>query len=355
MKKIAIVAHGLSNGGAERVAALLANKFVELGNEVLFIAVYSEKREYKLEEKVKYKYINVKAKNRIIKLIKRTKSIDKELEIFSPNIVISFVINELIITNIKGKIPLIYTLRIDPNHIMKTNFNKLMCLFSYSRCKNIVFQTPDARDYFNEKMRGKGIVIANPLTPNLPYWKDKEHRKTIITACRLTPQKNLKMLIDGFNIFRKEHQDYDIEIYGEGPLLQELKEYCFKMGIDKYVKFPGYSKNIHNIMAESSMFVLSSDFEGLSNSMLEALAIGIPTICTDCPPGGASLYIKDGINGMLVPVGDSKALANKMKLLVENMHLCESISRESVKIRKKLDENYIIQQWNNITDTKEDK
>lgn len=355
MKKIAIVAHGLSNGGAERVAALLANKFVELGNEVLFIAVYSEKREYKLEEKVKYKYINVKAKNRLIKLIKRTKSIDKELEIFSPNIVISFIINELIITNIKGKIPLIYTLRIDPNHIMKTNFNKMMCLFSYGKCKNVVFQTPDARDYFNEEIREKGIVIGNPLTPNLPYWKDKEHRKTIITACRLTPQKNLKMLIDAFYIFRKEHQDYDLEIYGEGPLLQELKDYCFKMEIDKYVKFPGYSKNIHNIMAESSIFVLSSDFEGLSNSMLEALAIGIPTICTDCPPGGASLYIKDGTNGMLVPVGDSKALANKMKMLVENMCLCENISMESVKIREKLDENYIIQQWNTITDTKEDK
>ena len=146
-----------------------------------------------------------------------------------------------------------------------------------------------------------------------------------------------------------------MEIYGEGPLLQELKEYCFKLKIEEYVKFPGYSKNINHIMAESSIFVLSSDFEGLSNSMLEALAIGIPTVCTDCQPGGASLYIKDGINGMLVPVGDSKALANKIKMLVENMHLCENISRESIKIRNELDENYIIQQWNNIIETKEDK
>ena len=355
MKRIAIVAHGLSNGGAERVAALLANKFVEIGNEVLFIAVYSEKKEYQLEEKVKYKYINVKAKNKLEKYIKRTKFIDRELEVFSPDIVISFIINELIITNIKGKIPLIYTLRNDPHHLLRTNFNKIMCLFSYGRCKNVVFQTPEARDYFNKNIREKGIVIANPLTSNLPYWKDKEHKKTIITACRLAPQKNLKMLIDAFNIFRKENQDYTLEIYGEGPLLQELKEYCFKLKIEEYVKFPGYSKNIHHIMAESSIFVLSSDFEGLSNSMLEALAIGIPTVCTDCPPGGASLYIKDGINGMLVPVGDSKALANKIKMLVENMHLCENISRESIKIRNELDENYIIQQWNNIIESKEDK
>lgn len=348
MKKIAIISHGLSDGGAERVAALLANNFAKQGENVTFIAVYSSEREYELNHNIKYKYIEVSCKNKILRMLKRAKLVNKEIEKIKPDIIISFIINEVIITNIKSKYPIIYSLRIDPNIVMKKYINKKLCKFSYKRARNIVFQTPDAMSFFDKKIRRKGIIIGNPLTPHLPYWKDSIHKKRIITACRLTPQKNLKMLIDAFNEFYKKHADYILEIYGKGELKEQLQKYCFDLGIEKNVFFPGHSKEIHKIMAESSIFALTSDFEGLSNSMLEALAIGIPTICTDCPPGGAKMYINNNENGFLVKVGDTKDLVEKFNLLADKKELSTSFSDESIKIRDELNEEKVLSKWNEI-------
>ena len=156
------------------------------------------------------------------------------------------------------------------------------------------------------------------------------------------------MLIDGFNQFNKIHNDYVLEIYGEGPLKEELENYCKELHVERSVLFKGYSTDIHNIMTRSEIFALTSDFEGLSNSMLEALAIGLPTICTDCPPRGASLYIKDGENGFLVDVGDTKAFTRKLDILAENKELQEKFSKNSPIVRNELDEKNIIKKWKDL-------
>lgn len=348
MKKIAIVAHGLSNGGAERVAALLANKFYEIGYEVNFIAVYSNRREYYLNSNIVYKYIEIKKKNKFSRLFARAKLLKESIEEYNPDIIISFIINEMILVGLNSKIPIIYSLRNNPESVLNNCVNKMICKILYKRAKNVVFQTADAKDYFEKKIKEKGVIIPNPLTPNLPYWNKSNHKKRVITACRLTPQKNLKMLIDAFCHFQKQHSEYNLEIYGDGELKEELEDYTKKLKIDDVVRFPGHSKEIHKIMAESECFVLTSDFEGLSNSMLEALAIGTPTICTDCPPGGAATYITDYKNGMLIPVGDTQELIKRLEELLMKPHLSKEFSKHSVEIRKELEENIIIQKWDDL-------
>ena len=111
------------------------------------------------------------------------------------------------------------------------------------------------------------------------------------------------------------------------------------------MKFHGFSSEIHKIMAESAIYVSSSDYEGISNSMLEALAIGIPAVCTDCPVGGARMYIRDGENGYLIPVGDADVMADRMLALMEDKKLGESFSKESVKIREELTDDRIFGMW----------
>ena len=78
------------------------------------------------------------------------------------------------------------------------------------------------------------------------------------------------------------------------------------------------------------MFVSSSDFEGLSNSMLEAMAMGIPTICTDCPCGGAKMVIENGINGLLTPVGDKDELSAAMQQVADNSQIAHVVTSKSV-------------------------
>lgn len=348
MKKIAIIAHGLGGGGAERVACLVANALAEKKYKVLFIAVYSSDRQYVLNKNVRYEYIDTTENNKLLKFAKRTSEIDKKIRQFNTDLAISFIINETLLTNIKSNVPIIYTLRIAPSRVAESKIDFLICRFLYSRAFKVVFQTKDARDYFSEKIKKKGVVIGNPITDNLPYWKDYQHKKHIISACRLTPQKNLKMMIKAYANFRKKYEEYKLVIYGKGPLLDELIKYADELCVSDYVEFPGHSNNIHRVMAEASIFALTSNYEGLSNSMLEALAIGVPTICTDCPPGGAAEYIEDGVNGMLVSINNDVELTNKLSLIAEDDELANVLSQNSVGIRNILSCDKIMEQWIDI-------
>ena len=344
MKRIAIIAHGLSDGGAERVAALLSNKLHQQGYEILLIAAYSMERVYNLSEGIEYKYIR-KGRNKLLRFLKRTIEIDKLVSQYHSDIIISFIINETILTIIKNRIPVVFSLRIDPAKATEKWRNRLFCSFVYSKAKAIVFQTPNARDFFTEKIKNKGFVIGNPLSPNLPYWNANNHEKRIITACRLTEQKNLPMLISGFSIFEKKHSDYSLWIYGEGPLKNELAVLSNRLNIRNKVYFPGFVDNIHDIMAHSAVFALTSNYEGLSNSMLEALAIGIPTVCTDCPPGGAKIYIKNHENGILIPMNDAEALANSFCELIENKQFSLDTKKKANTIRELLSEDRVFNAW----------
>ena len=346
--KIAVIAHGLSNGGAERVASFVANYYAKIGHEVLFVAVYSPEKVYPLSSEVKYEYTNGNQANKITKGYTRVYNTCKTVKTFQPDVIVSFIINETAVYSLFTKTPIIYSLRQNPMTVCSTFAKKIRCLFAYNKAEKVIFQTIGAKNYFPIKIRNKGVVIPNPLTRNLPCWDAENSNKTIITACRLNKQKNLPMLISAFAIFRETHPDYILRIYGEGELLEELNAYAVSCGVKESVSFPGYAKNSHEIMACSGIFALTSDYEGLSNSMLEALAIGIPTVCTDCPPGGAAMYIPDGENGMLVPVGDAQALADKLCQMAENPALCARMSANAQKIREELEVDKVLKQWEEV-------
>lgn len=353
MKKIAIVAHGLGGGGAERVASILANQFVADGYKVCFIAAYSPKKTYKLDSSVEYNFIQTSYKNKALKFLDRSRKIYSTIKRYGAEKVISFIINETLFCGFSRRFQIIYTLRNDPANILKYKIDRKLCFLLYKRADKIVFQTPQARDFFPEKISKKGVVIGNPLSDGLPHWLEEPvHEKVIMTACRLTKQKNLKMLINGFANFYAKHKDYILRIFGEGPLLEELQDHCLRIGIESSVEFPGYSNNVHREIAKASVFVLTSDFEGVSNSMLEALAIGVPTICTDCPPGGAAMYISNDVNGILIPVGDVEALTMALTKLADNSEICIKLSNESVKIRNQLETGVIYKQWKTVVEEK---
>lgn len=344
MSRIAIVAHGLNNGGAERVASLLANRIYEKGHTVIYIAVYSKDKDYYLNDNIAYYFINETRKNKLTKLVGRSKKINHIINKNKCDYAISFITNEMIIPSLNNRIPIIFSMRNDPEHLLGKKYDKLLCELLYKRAYKIVFQTLGAQSFFSEKIQNKSVVIGNPIPDNLPRWKTNDS-KTIITACRLTSQKNIPMLIKAFKLFLQKHKDYTLKIYGEGELKQELIKLCEQENVEKQVLFMGRSNKIYEVMASSSIFALSSNFEGLSNSMLEALAIGIPTVCTDCPPGGARTYIDNLNNGILVPVNDEKAMAKAFELIADDKKNQSMISQNAMKIREVLEENKVIDLW----------
>ncbi|MGV3216515.1 glycosyltransferase [Clostridium perfringens] len=348
MKKIIFITGFLSNGGSERVISVLADEFQKRNHDVSVITVYGAKNDYLFNKKVKIYPINHKSKNKFLKIINIILGIKNILKKEDPDVVISFdsMINiyTLFVKLLYNK-KVIISERNDPNQYPNSKFMRKIRNFIYRLCDGIVFQTDDARSYFKKIIQDKSTIIFNPISSNLPIWSGLSQEKTIITASRLTPQKNLPMLINAFNEISKEFNDYKLKIFGEGDLYNELYKQINELNINDRVTLEGFSNDIHNEMLSADMFIITSNYEGISNSMLEALAIGVPVISTDSPIGGAKMFINNRKNGLLIKVGDTNELIKAMKAILLNKEFAKSLSIESQKIRKILNTEIIVQQW----------
>ena len=214
-----------------------------------------------------------------------------------------------------------------------------------------VFQTRDEEAYYKPYISKNTAVIHNPIKKGLPSPYVGERRKVIVNFCRISSQKNLYLLIDSFAELLKEFPEYTLEIYGntvaenEECLRDELKQYIKEQCITEYVRILPPAADVHNRVKDCAMFVSSSDFEGLSNSMIEAMAIGLPCVCTDCLGGGAREMIRDGINGILVPMKDRDALCNGMKRVLTDRSLAEELGRNAAETVKEMSVEIIAEKW----------
>lgn len=349
MKKILIIVNDLRNGGVERVLSILANYLSEHNYKIYIRAVISDNQAYKINPNIDYKYVNVIRKGVRENLIREIKNIIKFMKIIKdvdPDWLISFDDSLIVRTAPGAKLlrkKMLVSERLDPA-AYKNILLKFARKWAFKVADKVVFQTQDARDYFSKKIRDKSTIIPNPLSDNLPQ-RAETINKDIVMACRLYPQKNIFMAIDAFALLYLKHPEYRLVIYGDGVLREELIKYSEAKNVAMNVVFPGHSTEIHKIMQECAMYISSSDYEGISNSMLEALAIGVPSVVTDCPVGGARMFIENGVNGFLVPVGDSVAMYKAMKGLIENPDLAKQFSDKSVLIRNQLGIDVICPKW----------
>lgn len=223
-------------------------------------------------------------------------------------------------------------------------------LKAVSKADYAIFQTDDEKAFFEGYIK-KACVIHNPISDKLPEPYFGKRRKTIVNYCRIAEQKNLKLLIDAFIVFKKTNPDYTLEIYGntvvenEKNELKRLIAYTKSVNAQDYVFFLKPRADVHSAVKDCAMFVSSSDFEGLSNSMLEAMAIGLPCVCTDCLGGGAREMITNGENGLLVPMNDVNALAQAMCRMAEDKELSEKCSKNAAKVRKTHAVETISEKW----------
>ena len=352
MKKIVFVIETLFGGGAERVTAALANGFCKDANNQIHIVTYNrdETKEYPVDACIiRHEIGNVTGRNKIQRIYKRIARIRKIIKEIDPCCVISLgspiIVYPLVVAMIGLGYPLVLSERNDPKSFPVSKFRRFSRLLCYVYSDGLVFQTCEAKSFFPKFIQKKGVVICNPITSKLPerHQGKREHR--IVNFCRLTSQKNLDLLIDAFSDICKELSQYSLHIYGEGEERERLETKIRMMGLSDRVVIHGYSNNIYADINNASLFVSSSNYEGISNSMLEAIALGIPSICTDCPAGGARETIENGVNGFLVPVGDREKLAEMMKKVLTDESLAKSISAEGQKLRYKISVGEISKKW----------
>lgn len=246
---------------------------------------------------------------------------------------------------------LIISERGDPQQSLGSMTTMAFIKNEFCKADNFVFQSPDVKEWYEKNTPVKGSVIFNPIKPDLPEPHCEVRKKRIVNFCRISAQKNLIMLVDAFTEFYKEFPDYELDIIGD-PVgnnaegyINSVNEHIKQHNCENCIHIMPSRNDIHDYIKDYSMFVSSSDFEGMSNSMLEAMAMGLPCVCTDCPAGGARAVIKDGENGLLTPVGDAHALYLAMKKIAESSELANKLSQNSVKIRDEQSVDKIIKKW----------
>lgn len=346
--KILFTIGTLGGGGAERNVALLANEFIKLGHEVGVMTIWGDEMVYTLNENVKYIPLNPKGKKKLTIFLKQVSMIRPNIKKYNPDIVVSFLADVnafvLLMTRFLG-CKVIVSERNDPHIDPTIKPFRILRKLAYPFADGYIFQTEDAKEYFNRTIKGKkATVIVNPVRADLPMHR-VNRSKVITSACRLTEQKNIPMMINAFKGIHKLYPEYELHIYGEGTQREKLQQYIDDNELTNYVKLMGFSPNVCDRINESEMFVLSSDYEGMSNSMLEALAMGVPSIVTDCPIGGARMMIQDSENGILVPVGETGKMMLAMQKLIEDEALRSKISQNALQVRNTNSIVNITQKW----------
>ena len=195
-----------------------------------------------------------------------------------------------------------------------------------------------------KRIQKNSIVIHNPVINKLPC-KSSVNNKEIIAIGRLLPQKNYALLIQSFAEISKMYPEFILRIFGVGDLLDDFMNMTKQLGIENKVCFEGFHKNVHELIKDSYMYVITSDYEGMSNALMEAMAMGFPVISTNSPPGGAAELIDDEFNGILTECGNKQMLTEKMKQLIENEQLRDKISQNAYDINNTHNVNVIVDKW----------
>jgi len=356
MRKVLFYIYSLNKGGAERVLLTLAEKLTEKYEVVILTDVYDDK-EYDLPKGIRRIDLNayLESKKWIrIGILKRILAIRECCQLEKPDKIIAFMVNNSIravLANLFSKRKVIVTVRSNPYDDYGKMIKRIWLQVMFSFSEKVVCQTEYQKEFFGKRVQEKCEVISNPLFSDflLPIY-DGERDKEIVTAGRLFDYKNHKLLIRAFAQLADKFPDYKVKILGEGPYRFELETEIKNLNLNERVLLPGDSLNVAKDIYKATLFVLPSDTEGMPNALMEAMALGLPVIATDCPCGGPRSLIQHGKNGMLCEVGNVVELSDLMEKILMNPMLQKELGENAYTIREKCNVNKISEMWSRLID-----
>ena len=346
-KKLLIVLGSMGRGGAERVISLISNFFCEKGWEVYIVLLLYGKVEYVLNKGVTVIDLSGETQSRIRRLPGWIKGIRKNVREIKPNSILSFAarINLIVLIACFGlRQNVVVSERNDPFMDGRTKMIDVLTRLLYPCAKAVVFQTKRAARYFKNAKFKNTLIIPNPISVQCRA-KSPVGCK-IVTVGRLTKQKNQAMLIKAFSEINRRHKESILEIYGDGELKDELLHQINDLNLGDRVFLKGNVPNVHEMIADALFFVLSSDYEGLSNALLEAMMMGLPCVSTDC--AGSDEYIIDRKSGLIVPVNDRYSLEKAMIEMIDNSELREICRRGAIQASIRVEAQTILNKWYKI-------
>lgn len=345
---ICFVITELGGGGSERVVSVLSNFFAKEGHLVdVICTTFKANKSYKVSKSVRIHFISEIKK---LSFAKKVKAIRNIFVNEKPDVVITFFPSSFIlalIARIGLKIKIVFSERNSPKDTPHKKIERFIRFIAIKLSDGLVFQSEAAARYFERSIfRKKAVkIIGNPIDfDNLPMANFRYKR--IIATSRLFEQKNYPCLLRAFSIFRSDVPDYKLVIFGNGPELGKLKKLSIHLGISNFVDFISFSNDIWQEVADSSIFVMSSLYEGLPNSLIEAEGIGLPVVVTDFRPGVAKELVVPGLNGEIVDNGNYRDFARALKLVSENIKTyIDGAAAYRSNLEKRFDATFVSTEW----------
>ena len=343
MKKCLFVIPSLSKGGAERVVCVLASGLVNIGYDITVLRYFKTEADYPIDQRVKIITLSegFEEDYKKIKKSDRNKRIRKIIEDVSPDRIIPFLrhvnLQVYLSCGLKYKSRVIFTIRDNPK-MTKPRFEDKLHEFLINNTNKTIVQNNAQKEYFKKSAAKRIHIVPNPVNQACIELESNPSTNifNIVAAGRLSKGKNFEMLIKAFSDFAKDKNDVLLSIYGEGALKESLQELINKNDCGNKIKLMGRTNDLNSVYTKASLFVLSSRREGMPNVLLEAMAVGVPCISTNCPTGPSEMIV-DEENGLLVPVDDEEKMSQAINYMYKNY--------DKAKLMGKNAKNYVLNNY----------
>ena len=352
---IALYISSLRKGGAERVIANLADYLCGRGYRVILVTTYKAEEEYAVSAKV-YRVISEPEteelkRGRIGNFITRFRKLRNIWKREKPDVILSFIGKNnimAILTSGGLKIPVAVSVRGEPSEEYYSRGLRLMARYLFGSAAGVILQTKDSLSFFPGAVRKKAVILKNPINP-LFFRKryEGEREKTIVAIGRIDENKNHRMLIKAFARIADEFSDYHLIIYGEGEKRAELQELIKDLNLEDRISLPGSVDNVADAIYKTCVFVLPSKTEGMPNTLVEAMVLGLTVISTDCPCGGPAELIEHKINGLLTPVNDENKLTENLHFVLNNLQMANEMGRRASITGEIYHPDKVFSEWEN--------
>ncbi|MCD7847906.1 MAG: glycosyltransferase [Oscillospiraceae bacterium] len=349
--KIAFVISSIRGGGAEQALARISSGLAERGHSIYIYLLKRTDDEYPISDKVKISVYGDSKKFAPIGKIKRISNLHRLMKENEIDIVVPFSpipAEDACFASLGLKTRFINTVRNNPWVYPDSKFGRMRRDFFVKKADFCVFQTEEQKKYF-DKYKLNSQIIYNPVSEEF-LSVNREYRavRRAVTLGRLESQKNHAMLVNAFAL--SNNDNLVLEIYGEGSEKTNLENLIERLGMKEKVLLKGRTNNPIDVLSKADLFILSSDYEGMPNALIEAMATGLPCISTNCPTGPAQL-IQTGTNGILVPVNDIDEMKNAINFVALDQLKAQEIGKNARStISKWCSLENILDSWQDVFD-----
>lgn len=352
--KLLFLNTNIGYGGASKMIVWVANQCAILGHDVTFLTYRDKDIHQIVNTQVKLKQVQLEGLSRKGRALDTVKWLHSFIEENNFDLGIAFLSPSMLRMALASKgtrMKVLFSHRGDPYYEgeslgLKSKLINWFNNWAFNQAHGYVFQTKMAQAYYDQSIQSRSVVIPNPIHPLVRTEKREGNiRKSFVAVGRLDlKQKRQDLLIEAFNIISPKYPDFQLEIFGDGEDESKVRQMITS---NPNICLMGKTSDVAASIQNAWASVLSSEFEGIPNALLESMSLGVPSISTDCSPGGAAMLIRNKENGLLTPRGDAKALADAMEYMITHPQEAEKMGKAAMEVNSLYAEDVIAQKWLN--------